>query len=163
TETGLSMMPGGIATGISAITCGILLNPAKPRADGRVLILTGMCVMLLSMWTLGHLTTSAGERDTLVALIIRGAALGFLFAPINSVAYASLDLKDAQQASGLLTLARQLGGSFGIAILVSFLTKHIAYHRADLVTNMVPGSPVFDQRYQMLVGSFMQHGRSLVE
>ncbi len=163
TDTGLAMMPGGIATGALAMTCGILLNGAKPKADARVLILCGMAMMLLAMWTLGHLTTASGERDTQIALIIRGAALGLLFAPINNVAFGALKPQDAQQASGLINLSRQLGGSFGIAVLVAFLTRHIAYHRADLVTNLVPGNPVFDQRYQGLVGALLPHAGSIVE
>jgi len=57
------------------------------------------------------------------ALIIRGAALGLLFAPINNVAFGSL--KPARR-SKLRThhLSRQLGGSFGIAVLASFVTTH---------------------------------------
>ncbi|HEY4320945.1 MAG TPA: DHA2 family efflux MFS transporter permease subunit [Gemmatimonadales bacterium] len=161
TETGLSMMPGGIATGIFAMACGILLNGARPKADARMLILMGMALMLLAMWTLGHLSSAAGERDAQLALIIRGAGLGFLFAPINFVAYGSLKPEDAQQASGLINLSRQLGGSFGIAILVAFLTRHIAVHRADLVQNLVPGTPVFDSRYHALINAMMLRGGSL--
>jgi DHA2 family multidrug resistance protein len=161
TETGLSMMPGGIATGCLAMICGIMLNGARPKADARLLILMGMALMLLAMWTLGHLTSAAGESDARWALIIRGAGLGLLFAPINFVAYGSLKLEDAQQASGLINLSRQLGGSFGIAILVAYLTRHIASHRADLVTNTVPGSAVFDQRYHALTNAMLSHGASM--
>jgi DHA2 family multidrug resistance protein len=163
TDTGLAMMPGGIATGALAMTCGILLNGAKPKADARYLILGGMAMMLLAMWTLGHLTTASGERDAQLALIIRGAALGLLFAPINNVAFGALKPSEAQQASGLINLSRQLGGSFGIAVLVAFLTRHTAYHRADLVTNMIPGSPIFDQRYQALTQGLLQRGGSVVQ
>ena len=54
-----------------------------------------------------------------LALIIRGAGLGLLFTPINNVAYGNLEPSEAQQASGLINLSRQLGGSFGIAILAT--------------------------------------------
>src|SRR3954464_5394452 len=85
TETGLAMMPGGLMTAAVALACGFLLNGERPKADARVLILLGMCLMLWSMWDLGHLTTSAGEADARFALVIRGAALGLLFTPINNV------------------------------------------------------------------------------
>ena len=160
TMTGLAMMPGGLITACVALFCGFMLNGNKPKADARVLILIGMTLMLMSMWDLGHLTSVAGEADARYALMIRGAALGFLFTPINNVAYASLKPHEAQQAAGLINLSRQLGGSFGIAVLGTFLTKHIAEHRADLVTNLVPGNPVFDQRYQGLVAAFMSKGAS---
>ena len=72
TETGLAMMPGGIATAVMALVCGRLLTGERPLVDPRVLILSGMGLMLLSMWTLGHLSTAAGEADARYALIIRG-------------------------------------------------------------------------------------------
>jgi len=140
-----------------------MLNGEKPKADPRVLILTGMSLMLWSMWDLGHLTTVAGEGDARIALIIRGAALGFLFTPINNVAFGSLKPHEAQQASGLINLSRQLGGSFGIAVLGTYLTSHTQYHRADLVTNMYAGNPAFEQRYQSIVRGLASSGASLLE
>jgi MFS transporter, DHA2 family, multidrug resistance protein len=163
TETGLAMMPGGMATAALALICGRLLTGEKPLADPRVLVLCGMTLMLVAMWTLGHLSTAAGEADARYALIIRGAALGLLFTPINNVAFGSLKPAEAQQASGLINLARQLGGSFGIAALGAYLTRHIAYHRADLVEHMYPGNPAFQARMDPLVGALMQQGATLAD
>jgi DHA2 family multidrug resistance protein len=158
TETGLALLPGGIATGITALICGRLLNGERPLADARVLIGIGVCIFLAAMWTLGHLTTDAGEGDVRIALIIRGAGLGLLFVPINNVAYASLEPKDAQQAAGLINLARQLGGSFGIAILATFVTVRTQFHRADLVSNLWPGNPILDERIRLLTARMAATG-----
>lgn len=160
TETGLAMLPGGVTTAIFALVCGLLLNGANPKADARFLILCGMGMMLWSMWDLGHLTTAAGEIDARTALIIRGGALGLLFTPINNVAFGSLEPHEAQQASGLINLSRQLGGSFGIAIIGTYLTKHIQFHRADLVANFYPGNPEFDARFHGLVNGMIAKGAS---
>jgi DHA2 family multidrug resistance protein len=150
TETGLALLPGGIATGLTALICGRLLNGERPLADARVLIGIGVSIFLVAMWRLGHLTTDAGEADVRLALMVRGAGLGLLFVPINNVAYASLEPRDAQQAAGLINLARQLGGSFGIAILATFVTVHTQEHRADLVTNVYAGNSIADQRVEAL-------------
>ncbi len=158
TETGLALLPGGIATGITALICGRLLNGERPLADARVLIAIGVSIFLVAMWKLGHLTTDAGEGDVRVALMVRGAGLGLLFVPINNVAYASLEPRDAQQAAGLINLARQLGGSFGIAILATFVTVHTQYHRADLVTNVYAGNPIADQRVEALMTRMAANG-----
>ena len=163
TMTGLAMMPGGITTACVALACGFMLNGKKPLVDARVLILMGMAIMLWSMWDLGHLSTMAGEPDARIALIIRGASLGLLFTPINNVAYANLKPSEAQQASGLINLSRQLGGSFGIAVLGTYLTKQMAVHRADLVTNVYHGNPAFDERYNALVSGFMAKGAALAQ
>ena len=163
TETGLAMLPGGLATAAMALLCGVLLNGKKPLADVRVLILCGMSMMLWAMWDLGHLTTAAGEHDARIALIIRGVALGLLFVPINNAAFGSLKPQEAQQASGLINLSRQLGGSFGIAVLGTFLTSHTAQRRADLVENFYRGNPAFEQRFGMLVQGLRTQGASIAE
>ena len=163
TQTGLTMLPGGLATAVTAIICGRLLNGAKPLADARVLIAIGMVLFMVSMWKLGHLTTAAGEPDTRAALLIRGAGLGFLFTPINNVAYASLKPSEAQQAAGLINLARQLGGSFGIAILANYLTTHTELHRSDVVSNLATGNLLTDTRVGQLAQRFVAQGYSAAE
>jgi DHA2 family multidrug resistance protein len=163
TQTGLAMMPGGLATACMALVCGRLLTGNKPLVDPRILILGGMGMMLIAMWTLGHLTTSAGESDARHALILRGLALGLLFTPINNVAFSNLKPEEAQQASGLINLARQLGGSFGIAVLGAYLTRHIAYHRADLATYMHQGNPLFVERFDGMVGALSAQGFSVAD
>ena len=163
TETGLTMLPGGLATAVSAMICGRLLNGARPLVDARLLIVIGMGLFMVSMWRLGHLTTTAGEPDVRTALLVRGFGLGLLFTPINNVAYAALKPSEAQQAAGLINLARQLGGSFGIAILANYLTTHTDRHRSDLVSNLVTGNPLTDARVQQLTQGFISRGYSAAE
>jgi DHA2 family multidrug resistance protein len=163
TETGLAMLPGGIATGISALICGKLLNGKRPLVDPRILIAGGIFLFGVSMWKMGHLSTAAGEADVRAALIVRGFGLGMLFTPINNVAYASLEPKDAQQAAGLINLSRQLGGSFGIAVLLNYVSKHTQYHRADLVSNLSVGNIMTDTRVQALTKGFIGRGMSTMD
>jgi DHA2 family multidrug resistance protein len=163
TETGLAMLPGGIATGASALICGRLLNGKKPLVDPRLLIAFGVLLFVISMWKMGHLTTVAGEVDVRNALLVRGFGLGMLFTPINNVAYASLEPHEAQQAAGLINLSRQLGGSFGIAVLLNYVSKHIEYHRADLVSNVLAGNILTDQRIQGLTRAFTAKGMTMME
>jgi DHA2 family multidrug resistance protein len=160
TETGLVMMPGGLATAGTALICGRLLNGARPLVDARVLIGIGIALFLYAMWDLGHLSTAAGEPDVRLALIVRGAGLGFLFTPINNVAYASLRPSEAQQAAGLINLSRQLGGSFGIALLATYVTVHTQSHRVDLVANVYPGNRQVEERVAMLQGALQARGES---
>jgi DHA2 family multidrug resistance protein len=158
TETGLVMLPGGIATGCTALLCGLALNGKKPLVDARVLIAIGVVLLSWAMWDLGHLSTDAGADDVRLALLIRGAALGMLFAPINNAAYASLEPHEAQQAAGLINLARQLGGSFGIAVLATVVTRQTQLHRVDLVANVYAGNPMVQQRLQAFTAMLAMHG-----
>jgi len=158
TETGLALMPGGLAVAVSAIICGRLLNGARPLVDPRVLIYIGIGIVLVAMAQLATMSPQSGEPDTRFALMIRGFGLGMLFTPINQVAYASLKPGEAQQAAGLINLARQLGGSFGIAILGAYVANHTALHRVDLAANIFPSNPMAVQRLNGLTQVMMHHG-----
>ena len=163
TETGLALLPGGLATAAAALICGRLLNGPRPLVDGRYLIVLGVSIFLVAMWRLGHLTTQAGEPEARFALFIRGLGLGFLFTPINNIAYGALDPRDAQQASGLINLARQLGGSFGIAVLNTYVTNKIQFHRVDLVTNTYAYNPQVVQRIKVITAGLVAHGYPQLE
>jgi DHA2 family multidrug resistance protein len=112
---------------------------------------------------MGHLSTAAGESDVRAALLVRGFGLGMLFTPINNVAYASLEPHEAQQAAGLINLSRQLGGSFGIAVLANYVSKHTEYHRNDIVSNLTTGSLLTDQRVQALTKGFIGRGMDAMD
>ena len=161
TETGLVMLPGGIATGVSALICGALLNGRNPKADPRVLIALGVVLFAISMWMMGHLTTAAGADDVRTALLVRGFGLGLLFVPINSAVYRTIRPQEAQQAAGLINLSRQLGGAFGIAVLANQINRMTQLHRVDLASALSSGTPVVEQRLQLLTQGFLSRGMDL--
>ena len=163
TKTGLVLLPGGLATAFSALVCGRLLNGKKALVDPRVLIIIGIVIFMTSMLQLGHLTILSGEDDTRLALLIRGLGLGFLFTPINQVAYGSVQRHEAQQASGLINLARQLGGSFGIAILGTYLTNRSRTHYAKLVSYTNPTNHLFTDRLNGMAAHFQASGHGVAE
>jgi drug resistance transporter, EmrB/QacA subfamily len=158
TQTGLVLLPGGIATGFGVIVCGLLLNGPKQRIDPRVLILFGIGIFLYSMWDLGHLTAQSGEPDVRLALIIRGLGLGFLFTPINLVAFSGLRGREIQQGAGMINLTRQLGGSFGIAVLSTYVTNTTRFHQQILSEHLYPGNPWLVERQQVLAQQMIEHG-----
>ena len=140
--------------------CGRLLNGAKPLVDPRLLIAIGVCIFCWSMWDLGHLTVASGVPDTRVALIVRGFGLGFLFTPINFAAFSGLKRQEIQQASGLINLTRQLGGSAGIAILSTYITNQTVMHKNNLASHLYAGNPLLDERRQAITQQLIAHGIS---
>jgi len=158
TVTGLAMLPGGIATGVAAIMCGQMLNGKRRVIDPRLLIVTGLSLFLTSMFMLGRLPSMAGAPNTQVALLIRGFGLGLLFVPINLAAFSSLKGAEIAQGAGLINLCRQLGGSFGIAVLGSFITNRIATGRGDLVNYVYSGNQALTDRMSALQQGLMLKG-----
>jgi DHA2 family multidrug resistance protein len=162
TATGLVLLPGGLATAVSAMICGRILSAPRRIIDPRLLVLFGVAVFTLSMWQLGHLSIASGEPDTRLALIIRGFGLGFLFTPLNNVLFATLRGPEVAQGSSFLNLCRQLGGSFGIAVLNTYITNQTEFHRYDLVSHLTSGDPQFLERQQAIMSNLITHGLSPV-
>ncbi len=162
TVTGKVLMPGGLATGISAILCGRLLNGKRRLVEPKFLIIAGMTLFVISMWQLGHLTTASGEPDTRMGLILRGFGLGLLFTPINIAAFNSLKGFEIAQGASMLNLTRQIGGSLGIAALSTYLTRATASHRMSLASNLYPQNLLFQQRIYQTTMGMMSKGYAAV-
>ena len=161
TLTGLALLPGGIATGVAAIMCGKIANPANAKVDARILIAIGLTMFLSSMFMLGRLPSTATADSALIALLLRGFGLGMLFIPINLAAFANLRGAEIAQGSAMMNLCRQLGGSFGIAVLSSYVTRSAANSRVSLSSHLYAGNPAFDKRFALLTQAFQFKGFSM--
>ena len=117
-----------------------------------------------SMWKLGHLTTAAGEADVALALIIRGVG-----ARLAVHADQQRRVRQPQAAArrsrrrGSINLSRQLGGSFGIAVLGTYLTRHVAVSpRRSRRRTSSPATRRSSSAYAGAVAGSMAHGSSLL-
>ena len=162
-QSGLALLPGGLATAFSIVFCGVISSSPKGGPDARLLTLFGIALSVVGMWGLAHLNAQSGVPDTFWPLIIRGFSIGFLFVPVNQLAIGSLRADQVNQGAGLLGLARQLGGSVGIAILATSLQSHQHINRANLVGYLTPSHPAFNDRLDGLTGSLTSHGYSLAD
>ena len=157
TTTGLALIPGGVLTAVAVVLCGRLLQRGF---DARILIIVGMFIYIYAMWLLGHLTTQSGQADTQLGLMVRGFGLGLVFIPIQTVAFAGLQGAQIAQGSALYNLMRQLGGSFGIAVLNTYITNMTAFHRADIVSSLYSGNQIYQDRLSGAVAALMGSGYS---
>ena len=162
-QTGMALLPGGLATAFSIVFCGVVTSNPKSKIDARLLTLFGIGVSIVAMWFLAHLNPQVGAPDVFWPLLIRGLSIGFLFVPVNQLAIGSLKPDEVNQGTGLLGLARQLGGSFGIAILATFLSSHIQSDRAALAPHMSTHNPAFNDRLGGLTAMLTQHGLSAAD
>ncbi len=157
TETGLALLPGGLATATTALICGRLLTGARPLVEPRVLIAIGVAVFVAAMGIRSsHHRRRRARRPACAHHPRRGARL-----PLHADQQRGVcEPRAARGATGgrLINLARQLGGSFGIAILATYITVHTQIHRVDLIANVYPGQRLVDERVQALTANLIRHG-----
>jgi len=118
-DTGRVILPGALA---SAVTMA-LAGKFNTKIDARLSITTGILLFGVAMWMHYHFTMELGMGDLLLPMILRGVAMGLIFVPLVGATVADLPSKHMAQGTGLFNLSRQLGGSFGIAITATLLTR----------------------------------------
>ena len=88
---------------------------------------------------LGNITLDIAPTTLFLPVLITGFGLSFVFVPINSAAFGTLRNDQIGNASGLFNLMRNVGGSIGISVATTLLTRRSAAHQNDL-TNAIPRS-----------------------
>jgi DHA2 family multidrug resistance protein len=158
-QTGMVILPGAIA---SAITMAFLGRSLRKIPDGRPIIVIGALLFMVCMWQLASLTLDTGKEDLFWPLVLRGVGLGLIFIPLNSIAMAELHPRDVAQGTGMFNLARQLGGSLGIAVMATYLTRITTEKKALLTEHLSVTTPDALQRLQTYQGGLAAHGANMV-
>jgi MFS transporter, DHA2 family, multidrug resistance protein len=153
-QTGKVILPGAIA---SAITMAFVGRNAG-RLDARYTVVAGSILFLGAMAMLAHLSLDAGAGDLFWPLILRGVGLGLIFVPLTNAAMADLSFSELAQGTGMFNLTRQLGGSLGIAIMATLLTRFTKVARALLSEHVVAGNADVQHRLDMIARGMMAHG-----
>jgi MFS transporter, DHA2 family, multidrug resistance protein len=79
----------------------------------------------------------------MMTLYIRGLAMGLLFGPLTTISLLSIPRHKMAQASGISNVIRQVGGSFGVALLTTIFSTRIAYHSQLYGEALQTFSPVY--------------------
>jgi MFS transporter, DHA2 family, multidrug resistance protein len=91
-------------------------------------------------------------------LIVRGMGLGMLFIPITALSLSTLKGQQIGQGAAFTGMMRQLGGSFGVALITTFMSRQNMVHRNTLVSKLDVNSPAVQQRIQGMQHNFMNRG-----
>jgi DHA2 family multidrug resistance protein len=158
-DTGRVILPGAIASAFTMAMMGRLSG----RFDARLLVTIGVLLFLWSMWLHYHFTTAIGMNDLLLPMVLRGVGLGFIFVPLTGAAVADLRTDQLAQGTGLFNLARQLGGSFGIAVTATLLSRFTEQSREALLPHLAAGSPSATGWLQQATARLASLGSSLPE
>jgi len=137
-QTGLVILPGALASAFTMMWVGKNAN----RLDARATVTVGAALFFASMWLLARMTLASGPDETFWPLILRGVGLGLIFVPLTNATMADLRLKDLAQGTGMFNLTRQLGGSLGIAIMATLLTRFTSQKKALLAEHVTTMDPL---------------------
>jgi MFS transporter, DHA2 family, multidrug resistance protein len=138
TDAGLVLSPGGLALMLMMPLVGVLSG----KLDARWLIAAGLGITALAMFHMTEFDADIDYRTVAWARVYQSLGLGLLFIPINTAAYRGVPAEKNNNASAIINMMRNIGGSVGIATLTTFVARRQQYHQSVLVGHVTPyGAP----------------------
>jgi len=153
-QSGLAVSPRGIGAIVSMVLVGRLIG----KIDGRYLIVFGFGILAASTYLLGNIDLEITVRNIAWPQVFSGFALGFVFVPLTVIATGTLSNEQIGNATGIYNLMRNVGGSFGIAMVTTLLARGAQAHQAAMVSHLTPYDPVYRERLSEMIANLSAHG-----
>lgn len=135
-DVGLLLVPRGVGTMVAMLLVGRLAG----RVDVRGLLLLGLLLTALSLWEMARFTTEAPAWALVHTGFTQGLGLGFIFVPLSTVTFASLAPRYRNEGTALFSLARNIGSSIGISVVITVLAQRTQVNHAAYAEFITPFS-----------------------
>jgi DHA2 family multidrug resistance protein len=153
-EAGIAMAPRGLGSFIAMPIVGFL----TAKIDARKLLSVGLVGGAITLFQLGSLNLQVGYWDIFWPQFFQGLAMGLIFVPLTTVSMSLISREEMGNATSLFNLMRNLGGSVGIAVIATMLSRNTQSQYNILGTHV----SAFDARTRMLLeqmrGAFISGG-----
>ena len=134
--SGRILSPGGVVILVMMPVVAVLLR----HFDTRFLIATGFITCGLGLLWMSNFNLEVDFTTAMYSRMVQSLGLAFLFVPMNVTAFQNITPDKTSYASGMLNLVRNIGGSTGIALVSTILSRRSQVHQANLVANLDPAS-----------------------
>lgn len=132
--SGIAMAPRGLGTVVASPIVARLIG----RVDARVLMLSGLAVLAVSTWAMTTWTPDIPVSSQIPMVFLQGVTISLVFAPLQTVAFATLPAALRTECSGIINLMRNLGGSFGVAVMEMLLARNTQLAHAEISAQVTP-------------------------
>jgi DHA2 family multidrug resistance protein len=154
TQSGLALMPRALIMMVVTPIVGRTYNVLSPR----LVVSFGVICVAVSTWMMSHYTLATSESGIIGALLVQGLGFSCLFVPLATVALSRVPRHKLADAAGLNSVVRFIGGSIGLAIFATVLTRRMSMVRAVLGTHIVAGSSTLMPRFYSAQQAFERMG-----
>lgn len=160
TQSGLLLLPGAITAVLALIVTGRLLQRGVPPA---LIVLLGFLCFIYFNWSMSQVSLDISFSAISSSLIFRAIGMALLTVPLSTLAVSALQSKDITQGTAINNMMRQLGGSFGISIINTYVAHRVEQHRIDLISGIRYDNILMTDRLRAYTSMFVQKGSSLPE
>lgn len=144
---GWVLAPGGVASLVMMPVAAKLLQ----KADARKLLFAGLALNAYALYLMSRFNLEADFFSILWPRVIQGFGLAFFFVPLSTVTVSFIPRERMGNASAVFNLLRNLGGSFGVAVLATQLARRTQFHHHRLSESFAPTWPPLQFSLEKLV------------
>ncbi|MHC1481196.1 MDR family MFS transporter [Frateuria aurantia] len=135
-----------LVSGVPAFLMMPLLPRLLARTDYRVLVISGLVAFVWSCALDVHLTAQSVGHDFFWSQLLRGVGQMLAMMPLNQASMAAVSREDSGDAAGIYNMARNLGGSMGLAIIGTVIDRRDTYHVSVIRQSVTANSLVGQER-----------------
>lgn len=156
---GLVLSPGGVVTMIMMPIVGRLIGLVQPK----YLLMAGASIAAVSMWHFTGLTGDVNYGYAALSRVYLAFGLPLLFLPVTTASYDGVPPDKTNQASALINVARNLGGSIGVAMVQTIWQQRQQFHQSRLIEHVVPSDIGYQQTIDAMTRFFQAQGSNASE
>ena len=145
-QSGMALSPRGIGAFVTTFIVGRLVG----KVPNRILITFGFVLLAASSFWLGNINLQISIRNVIWPSVLNGIAISFIFVPLTTTTMGYLRQDQMGNATGIFNLMRNLGGSFGIALVSTLIVRRAQVHHALMVSHLTPFDPAYVERLTAL-------------
>jgi DHA2 family multidrug resistance protein len=154
-QSGMLMLP---STLFVAVMMPVVAQLIQRGVSQKYLIAAGMAIFFIySYLSYTILTPATSSGDFFWVLIVRGFGMGLLSVPVSTMSLSTLQGQEIGQGAAFSGMMRQLGGSFGVALISTFVSRQTQVHRNTLVSHLSAYDPNVQQRVAQMAAAVRQH------
>jgi DHA2 family multidrug resistance protein len=145
-------------SGIPAFAMMPFLPTLLGKVDLRLMIFLGLSCFSASCFMDVHLTAQSAGGDFVISQLLRGMGQILALMPLNQTSVGSVSREDAGDAAGLYNMARNLGGSIGLALLGVFIDRRVENHADSIAATVTNNSQLAQSRLDASAATFAAQG-----
>ncbi len=136
---GLAMAPRGLGTMVAMMIAGRLAN----KVDARLLMALGILILSWSLYRMTGWTPAVADMTVITNTALQGVGLGFVFVPLQVIAFATLEPALRTEGTALLSLLRNVGSAIGISVTGALVTQNTQIEHSVLSAYITPLNRAF--------------------
>jgi DHA2 family multidrug resistance protein len=151
---GLTLAPGGLGTMIALMISGRLVS----RMDQRLMLAGGCSLAAVALFFMTQLTSTIDFWNLAWPRFLQGFSQGFIFVPLQALTLATIPTERLGNSTAAYNVARNIGGSMGVALVTTLLARRSQVHQATLMGHLDPWSFEMSGRLQVWTDHFVARG-----